>query len=320
MLMAGARAGRRLPQPREPAARARRSAPQGDCDPPGARQRPRRIVRQLLVEGLTLSAIGAACRPRRGWWTTAGAHRVAVERRCLRHRLRRRAVVAAGGGGGRASRSSAPCSSRLVRRGPVANGSDERSEGDAQPAALARVATGSRCWSSGSWRCRWRWSRRAGSSSAPRSTRPSADAGFSLDRQLIVVARSEPRRLRPGATRATLSRGAASACARSRASSTRAFASTGAVWRRAGGALRRMSPGDDQDVGGDLRHRRRRLLRGARTAACCAAANSPAPKRIRVDQLAPRRSSIDRHLREQLFGDADPIGRHGPAFRSAGRR
>ena len=54
----------------------------------------RRIVQQLLAEGLMLSAIGAACGVVFGWWATGALSRVAGQRAAARHRCRRRAVVA----------------------------------------------------------------------------------------------------------------------------------------------------------------------------------------------------------------------------------
>ena len=54
----------------------------------------RRVIQQLLAEGLTLSAMGAACGVVIGWWASRALTRVAGQRAAARCRGRRRAVVA----------------------------------------------------------------------------------------------------------------------------------------------------------------------------------------------------------------------------------
>ena len=67
----------------------------------------------------------------------------------------------------------------------VAPGSHRRSQAGARADRAAACRAG-RCWSSRSSRCRSRWSPPAGCSRAPRSTPPAADAGYPLERQIVV--------------------------------------------------------------------------------------------------------------------------------------
>ena len=168
----------------------------------------RRIVQQLLVEGMTLPSIGAAFGLIASWWTARALAAWLAQRRHLRHRSRRRAVAATDRSRPRSSRSSARCCSRSVRpgrcRGPIVTDDLKLRAGTCRRDGGDRIGAGHRRSS----RSRWRWSTAGGLFVRAAMNAAAADAGYPLERQIVVGARSEPAGLQRDANARRVCRGA----------------------------------------------------------------------------------------------------------------
>ena len=180
------------------------------------------VVRQLLVEGLMLSMIGAAVGVVLGWWTSEPARGVAGAR-CRSVSSRDRAVVR---GCCSRRRAFAVVQHDVLRAragmGAVAACGARADLKETRATARQRASrpSAARSSSSASLPCRSRWWPPAACSCAAAINVAVADPGFALDRQLIVSRRSGPRRLRRGAIeRVDVSHGARRAARRCPASS-----------------------------------------------------------------------------------------------------